>query len=215
MKPKKLLVLALLMSIFSASSFADDNKGKNIQFSFIPFGLEKARYGTYYKNNHFDINYKSVIGGTLGYEFALGKSSSLVELGFTHASFDKVTPHLTDPANMDLLYPRTNKVEDFIAFDFMYFFGKALTFADGRFQIPLYIGLGAEYLKGEPFNNLFVDLGAKIRLKYYVSNSVGIFVGTTGKCGWSLITENERIEKTCSHYRMNIDVGLSFLINNK
>lgn len=213
MKFKNFLLLALLMSMFCTTTMADDGeKGKNIQVSFIPFGLEKARYGTYYKGNHFDINYKSVIGGTLGYEFALGKSSSLVELGFTRASYDKVTPHIDDPEYMDLLYPRKDKVENFMAFDFMYYWGKALTFADGRFQIPLYIGIGGEYLKGEPFRNFFFDLGAKVRFKYYVSNRVGIFVGATGKYGWSRMTSGSS-EKTCTHGRMNLDAGLSFLIN--
>lgn len=56
--------------------------------------------------------------------------------------------------------------------------------AKKRFQIPVYIGVGYNHIKTDLLNTGQIAFGAKLRMKLYVSNSVGIFIGGNWKGGY-------------------------------
>lgn len=64
-------------------------------------------------------------------------------------------------------------------------YGGYTLFPKWRFQIPLYAGIGGEYLNGAPYHNFFLDLGAKARLKFYFTTKIAGFLGLNYTIGMS------------------------------
>ena len=61
-------------------------------------------------------------------------------------------------------------------------------------------------------HNLFFDLAAKARLKFYISNKFGIFVGATAKRGWGgkKIESNDKIKLDLIDVNWNVNAGLIY-----
>lgn len=68
-----------------------------------------------------------------------------------------------------------------------------------RFQIPLYVGVGLDYVEGKPMNNLYVGLQLKARAKFYITGTMGLFTGLRSKYMYSTKSPHkiniEEIEK--------------------
>lgn len=192
------------------SAWAEGNtEGKNIQLSVIPFGYQNTVFNTN-DNAKYDLFYGSKLGFSFGYEFAIGKSNSLLELTYTRSKFDSY-----DASGSNAMTARN--VADFgdlSSFAFMYYWGRTI-FPSRRFQMPFYFGIGTEVLQGYPFHTMMFDLGAKLRFKFYVSNRVGLFVGGTGKYGLGTTKLDDSGKKNDMHHHgtINFDAGISILIN--
>ncbi|MBR0024293.1 MAG: hypothetical protein IJP59_06755 [Muribaculaceae bacterium] len=208
MKVKHLLIVALMMSM-SLWALADDGLGgKNVQISVIPFGYQNT---TYYTNEsaNYELHYGSKFGFSLGYEFAMGRTNSLVELTYIRSKYDRVDMY-GDNCQTARDYEH---FKDLSSFALMYYAGWTI-FPNKRFQIPFYIGLGPEILQGYPFHNLMFDFGAKLRFKFYVSNRVGLFVGATGKYGFGMTGDTKKKNLDMHHHgTVNLDAGVTILFN--
>ncbi|MBQ9436689.1 MAG: hypothetical protein IJU33_11275 [Bacteroidales bacterium] len=192
-------------------AWADDGGagGKNYQVSFTPFGfVERMKYGSLDSKGDKQsrkIFYKSVIGGSLAKEFNLGKSATLLELSYMHAKADKYE-------YLGKEYSTDGRFNDLTSVSIMYYLGKTI-FPAKRFQVPIYIGVGGEVVQGYPFHHLMFDLGAKARMKFYITRKFGVFAGVTGKWGYGHSTYGEGSSaETASHHHLsaNFDAGLTF-----
>ena len=142
----------------------------------------------------------------------------MLELSYTRSKFDDVQLTSDDKDLNDALLTllHTGEIDQFSSYGFMYYLGK--TFNSGqRFQVPIYIGLGAEYFSGWPYHNLLVDVGAKIRMKYFFSQRFGLFVGATGKYGFGsserFMKKDSKDTPKISRTSIDFDAGLTILIN--
>ena len=66
--------------------------------------------------------------------------------------------------------------------------------AKHRVQFPLGLGFGAGYFRGGPFHHFMGLVGAKARVKFYITNNFGIFAGATYRYGFS--SERQAVENT-------------------
>ena len=211
MKVKHLLLVALMMSVF-CNAWADNGEGgKNIQISFIPYGLQRTTYEPSLDAT-YRLHYGSKLGFTLGYEFATGKSNWLLEFAYTHSKFDRVE---TKGENA-LTVRNPGDFKDLSSYALMYYWGRTIR-PGKRFQIPVYLGLGGEVLQGYPFHNFMVDLGAKLRFKFYITSRIAVFAGGTGKFGMGKIVlkDGEKEALWSSHSVLNFDAGITIMFNSK
>lgn len=87
---KNLLVL-LALGMVAINAWSQEEKAKNIQLSVTPYSfMNKATYQTL-ELDEYKIHYKSTIGFNLGYEFNIGKATTLAELSYAKAKIDDVT----------------------------------------------------------------------------------------------------------------------------
>ena len=78
-----------------------------------------------------------------------------------------------------------------------------------RFQLPLYVGIGGDYISGGPFGNLNLDFAAKVRAKYYFSNNMGAFIGGTFKYGIGGKTRGEEDDGYSQNKKLfYLDMGI-------
>ncbi|GEM56598.1 hypothetical protein B0A58_14665 [Flavobacterium branchiophilum NBRC 15030 = ATCC 35035] len=81
-----------------------------------------------------------------------------------------------------------------------------------RLQLPLYIGGGISYLNAKPISQGALELSAKARLKFYISNKIALYSGVNydlGVLGGKDIKNDS--DKLIGYYGMyNLETGLMF-----
>ena len=127
------------------------------------------------------FTYNKEWGVTLGIERVINGFIVLPEFRYFRGNLDKIK---FDTPNPDIpVFPYTT-YEDLNDFGFMQWVGFTIG-AKKRVQVPLMMGIGLDYLKGAPMNNLFLDYGVKARLKIYFTGKVGMFLGGAYEGGLS------------------------------
>ncbi|MCZ2393095.1 MAG: hypothetical protein LC105_04455 [Chitinophagales bacterium] len=82
-----------------------------------------------------------------------------------------------------------------------------------RVQIPVYLGAGMDYVKGESINQLYVSLAAKLRVKVYVSSRVALYAGYAYETGTDMSGDKSKI--TYKNNTYHGDFGLIIGVNKK
>lgn len=203
-----LLFLFVFLCFGVMSLSAQDKKGRatSIIASFSPYtggymkmSLEDSKVD---KAKYF---YKSGFGGSLSLEKQFGGHISETEVSFLTKTFDysEIDEHFT-------IAPPT--FEDLSVYSLTQYYGFTLFGRNKRVQLPVYVGVGGSYIHGTPIHNLFFDLAAKARLKFYISNKFGIFVGATAKRGWGgkEIESNDKIKLDLIDVNWNVNAGLIY-----
>lgn len=104
------------------------------------------------------------------------------------SSKEEYAPHISD-------FSESLKHLDFALY------GGYSFFPTKRFQLPVYIGASFDYLMGDPYDDpVTLSLATKARLKFYLSNRFGVFVGITYRIG-VLLEKNGGVD-----YRSNISL---------
>lgn len=213
MKMRNFLVL-LALGMVAINAWGQEEKAKNIQLSVTPYSfMNKATYQTL-ELDEYKIHYKSTIGFNLGYEFNIGKATTLAELSYAKAKIDDVTFKPKEEGH-EQAFDGKLVFKDLSSFTFMYYWGST-ALPGKRVQIPFYLGLGGEVLQGYPFHHFMFDLGAKLRVKFYATNRLGVFVGGTGRWGFGTSNfGNSGNSKSSTHHRtvINLDAGIMYMIN--
>ena len=216
MKTKMFFAAIAATLVFSANSFAQDEKTLSIYAgaTFVGFANTNLTHSSPKIKN--SIKWTPIAGAQLGIEKRLGKVSTLWELEyakFDYKSHDFDYMDRFNPANFDKLD----------VFSFSGYAGKNI--GKGRVSVPLYIGLGLDYLSGYPMHNLSAHISAKARVRVYITNTFGMYVGATFKYGFlgskSLWTENSKgeIDKSNSYsikyMPLMLEAGMTFSIGKK
>ena len=178
---------------------------KSLTISVSPYGFTNTEISK--NDNKFTYDFKSIIGGNLGYEVQNNGLTLLTELSYAQGKFDKYELKGT----AERFNPALNS--DFIQASLTQYIGYTIN-RNKRLQLPVYLGIGGSYVKGGAMHNTLVDAAAKIRLKFYISNRFGIFAGATGRFGFGSrgASENSTSDDGFSigHLLCTADAGLTF-----
>lgn len=186
----KFFAIALMFVCIGAKA---QEKSSSITIGFAPMGSTSVEISD--DNNDFSYDYKSYWNASIGYEKQLKGVVSLTELTYAHAKSDIKSWPDADLTSVTL----------------MTYAGKTFN-RNKRLQIPVYIGLGGEYLHGGPVHNLAFDLGLKARLKIYITNNIAVYGGVTGRLGLGTKSKDDSSDEfyTLSPRMWAIDCGLVF-----
>ena len=182
MKTKLSLILTLL-TLCSVSAWAQHNsafgaRGYTVGVEFL--GKESIsvsadkKLGTY--------NYKPLFGVNASMENMLSGSTYITEFSFTKSTLDNL---VKEPAYEDYFF----ETGDLFNVGLGWYYGYTIN-KGKRFQVPIYIGGSLDYFWGGYFKNLSLDIGFKIRAKYYLTERIGLYLGYNPSLGMSMGSQN-------------------------
>jgi len=178
---KKIFAIAVLFFAISMGANAQ-NKTLSINLGFAPVG--HIHESVALKPEKYKYDYNSYINFNLGIEKQFKGVTSLSEFKYAKAKFDSYDLD----GESQWFNPR--QVDDLYSISFTQYAGHTIN-ANKRIQFPLYIGIGAEYINGGLFHNLLVDGAVKARVKFFITNHIGIYAGGTGRVGWGAKSASE------------------------
>lgn len=192
MKTKSLFwLIAMLLCVNVANA---QKKSKSISISISPYGIAQSSIKTDGVKNKFD--YKNVIGGSVAYESQRDGLSWLTELSFESAKFDKSKiPAPTTAFDV-------TKSDNFMHLGLTEYIGFTIN-KNKRIQFPIYLGIGGGYIKGGPIHNFTFDAAAKFRVKFYITNKIGVFAGVSGR--YSIGSKKNQNETNGDKKNLHVD----------
>lgn len=150
------------------------------------------------------ITIKNIKGFQIGYEhWSDEKDKFLWELSYFYCTLDKND------------YDFYTEFKNYTDIDLSLSLGKTLNWGR-RLQFPLYCGIGLGVGIGGPIGSLYAHIPIKVRMQYYLTNRLGIYVGSTFRLGlgipFSLDDEDDEdvFLLPSLNYRLSADVGLIF-----
>lgn len=165
---------AMAVALAVSTSASAQDKTLNFYVGASALGSVKTNM-SYEKGVKNKLSWTPSIGAQLGMEKRLGVVSTLTEFEFATHKYKKHNFSYMERFNPD-------EFDKLSTFSLSLYAGK--TIGSGRFQVPLYVGAGFDYLKGYPMHNVTGHLAAKARVKYYVTTKLGIYAGATFKYGF-------------------------------
>lgn len=181
MKTKFFTIIVTLLTVCTLAKAQD--KAGSLVLGFSPLGGISEKISL--DDEKYKYDYKSFMNASLGYERVFKGAITLTEVSYSQGKFDKYDLQGTslwfNPAQEDDVY--SVAVTQYI--------GTTIN-PNKRVQLPLYIGIGGDYVNGGPLHNLTFDVAAKARIKFYITNNFGIYVGATGRMGWGAKSASEK-----------------------
>lgn len=171
-------MFALLAMCTSANA---QKKATSINFGFAPYGYIHENIKL--KDEKYKYDYKSYWSAVFGVEKQFKGVVSLTEISYARAKFDKYD------LKGESVWFNPNQSEDIQDFTLIEYFGKTIN-PNKRIQFPVYIGIGGEYILGGPLHNLALDGAVKARVKFYVTDNIGIYAGGNARYGWGMKKAN-------------------------
>ena len=214
---KKLYIMKKNFSLFAVaimacfiSMNAQNRKAPNLIVGFSPFGTTSTSIKL--DDEKYKYDYKSYWNVNVGFEKELLKELLCIiyctELTYAHASFDKYDLKGTN----DWFNPQQD--DDMNQFSIATYVGTKI-FPKSRLQLPIYVGVGTDYIKsGKAVDAVCIDLAAKTRLKFFVTDKICLFVGANAKWGFGQTNySNDKGKKSkdySTHHNIyNIEAGIS------
>ena len=156
------LLLAFICAMANAQVYSIGASG-------TVYGQERIRMAL--SKEDVEVNkFCPVFGGGIFYEKILSGAIMLVEGSY-------ITGKLSEHVTGAIEFP------SFMAISAMVFPGLTI-FPNKRFQIPVYVGIGYNFIKSDLLKSSQIAIGAKVRMKLYVTDNVGIFIGGNWKGGY-------------------------------
>jgi len=154
-----------------------------------------------------DIDYKQSFGVSAGFEHQGRLVTHLTEFRYVQYKFDEYQLKEGNP-----VYPLPTTFDDIKSYSLMQYTGLN-AMSHEKLQIPIYLGLGLEYLEGEPYHNITAMAGLKIRAKFYLTNRLAIYggIGYIAGIGGSergVDHGDDSVYLILTH-RINYDLGIS------
>ena len=177
---KKSFIITVVFLAMCTSANAQE-KATSINLGFAPFGYIHENIKL--KDEKYKYDYKSYWSAVVGIENQLKGVVSLTELTYSKAKFDKHDLK----GDSEWFNPRQS--EDIQDFTLIQYFGKTIN-PNKRIQFPVYLGIGGEYILGGPLHNLAIDGAVKARVKFYITNNIGIYAGGTARYGYGIKKAN-------------------------
>ncbi len=166
-------------------------------FNHVSITLDDEEY-------HYD--YKSYWNANIGYERQFKGVVSLTEFTYSKAKFDEYD------LKGNSIWFNPAQTEDLTVMSVTTYAGKTIN-PNKRIQFPVYIGIGGEYLSGGPIHNLAIDLALKARVKFYITDKIGIYGGGTARIGYGMKKASEKDASNKTYYSVvptmwALDAGL-------
>lgn len=199
MKTKFFTVVAALMICVGVSA---QDKINSLTIGFSPIGgtnvkLKQKDYGF-----NGTLNYRSAWNVNAGYERQFYGIVSLTDLYYGQAKFNQATYKYNGTSE------KYTDGDDVYSVGITTYAGKTIN-ARKRFQVPVFIGIGCDYINGGNLHNLILSGAAKARMKFFFSNKFGIYAGGTFKYGFgskSIKDDNKSISITPATWA--VDAGV-------
>ena len=189
MKKQTLLTIMFFVSC-AFTAFAQDD-GEIINFNISAgYGSLTEKMASKYEFTSGEKRGETInIGGELDYktmsysanlEFVIESFGFLLEASYTKGTYDKMN-YYEDEAYFKFdptLFKNVNIIQGAALFGYNIKIGK------GRLSFPIYAGIGVSHYSGEPLYGNPIDFLYKVRVKYYLTNKIGVFAGVTGSYGY-------------------------------
>ena len=204
---KKLLLFSVL-GLCSAMNAQE--KTNNFGFGVSPFGMMniKREYKQSSNTEEAKIDYKSYLNAHLFYERQFGGAGLLVEGTYAMVKFDQVDKNLINLYEPDATYDKDLNIYSAAVY------GSYAINKQRRVQVPLYLGVSADYVNGNPVNLTFISIAAKARLKFYVTNKIALYGGYNYSTGLGMEAKDENststVERTTKLNMNYADLGVTF-----
>lgn len=198
---KKLLIICLLSLLTQISQaqvhslYLNYGMGEDLKLNFkfhdqgIKFGkvlqdvYEIQRYAFGFESRH--NNYSNFVATSLYWELAYIKGSQ-----------KSVEPMGNSPW-------RPNLKEDLSVYQFAVNYG--ITFARHcRFQVPLYLGIGANYYDADPLRHVTLSGQGKARAKLYLTRLIGVYYGVGANADMGLARDKKRNKYVDGPFKSNV-----------
>lgn len=195
MKRNFFIVIMLFFSIITVRA-----QSNNVVIGVVPIGRMSIESGN--DSNSFDFNYNPTYSASAGYEIAGRGLAKLFEVYYTRGTVEGVKVLSGDAPDAIPPYKNTGS-----AFGLAGHWGRIINNGH-RFQVPLYFGVGLGYVDG-PLNSAFeADLRAKARMKLYIVDKVGLFVGGHARYGMNPFNNDISI------FTYGVEAGLVIALNH-
>ena len=201
---KFILVLAFILSCIIANAQINIGVGAYIG------GNEKLTISKPDNKETIDLyknTYTPTYGAELFYEVNVDNLSVMFDLSYATGKISSIEK------NAQYSYaPYENKTfPDFKSYSLASYMGHTF-FPNKRFQIPVYLGLGYDRITSGPSNRYMFFWGAKARLKLYITDTIGLYIGGNWKSG-SVVAKDDYIGKIAyASKRAEIEIGLTFML---
>jgi hypothetical protein len=187
----------------------DRGGARNLSIGFIPYGFSHINISK--DSEKYKYDYKSYLGFNIGYETQLFGASHITEVSYAKAKFDKYDLTGASP------WFNADQTEDISSISLSLLMGKTLN-KNKRLQFPLYAGPRFEYLSGGPIHNFAINLCGKVRVKFYITDNIGIFAGSTAYIGWGAKKAHDKSKQSDERYTLTpsafyVDAGLVIGLN--
>lgn len=187
----------------------DYGGARNLTLGYTPLGYDHIKISM--DDEKYKYDYKSYMNFNIGYETQTEGMSYITELAYAKAKFDKYD--LTGAS----VWFNPAQTDDVTSIAFSQLYGRTINNFK-RLQLPIYFGPRFEYLSGGPFHNLTINFCVKARLKFYITENIGIYVGGTGLIGWGSKKAHEKGSSSSGHYNIvpttaYVDAGLVIGLN--
>ena len=171
-------IIALILFATIVYSYSYSQKG-------IYLGCSPISYIKLWVNGNDDVDFKAkfgfkdVVGFQLGYEWInYNNTAFLAEISYFKGKFNDVE---IEDSNFEF---DPFEAYDYKDINFTFYKGKTINYGK-RFQFPIYLGLGLNYLEGGMNAHLYFQIAAKARVLFYIFNNMGLYAGATGKVGFA------------------------------
>ena len=197
-------MVALLAMCTTAKA---QEKVTSINIGFAPYGYIHENITL--KDEKYKYDYKSYWSAVIGLEKQLKGVVSFTEISYAQAKFDKYD--LKGASQWFNPY----QSEDIQDFTLIQYFGMTIN-PNKRVQFPVYLGIGGEYILGGPLHNIALDGAVKARVKFYITDNIGIYAGGNARYGWGMkkASEDSSSKSSDKDYSIgsivwHIDAGLT------
>ena len=209
----KVLFLGIIMlmgvSVFTYAQPPQKSRTNNLHIGIAPVGyynIHLSRKSDDVKAG-YDYLFKTAFSVNLAFEKEnMGMSRavfftdlSLLEFSFTKALFDKYEP--SDNLRKDYPFPSE---KDFIEASIDYYVGWNLV-NQKKAKISFYLGPGVNYIKGDEISKISPEIATKLKLKFYISYKVGLFVGINGHLsGLSKVNDSVTLDGEPANFKFGM-----------
>jgi len=204
----KKLILSFFGMAMLASSVCAQERSVSVVVGVNPALGGMSTSLKYDDEEHF-IDYKSSFGVSVDIEKQLQGLIVMSEFRYGKWKLDEF-----DPYGSKALFPMPDSADDLSSYTFMQYGGRTI-FPKKRFQIPLYAGIGLDYIQGAPYHNLLIDFGAKARMKFYITDKIGIYGGAD--FSWGIGSSSRGMEEgskdTFKIHATRLYIDFGFTVN--
>lgn len=199
MKAKRILAIVIFAMMCVSVKAQVSN---SIYIGVSPIGSQRINMS--FKNDEngkYKYKYKSYLNFSLAKEKQATGLGYMYEIQYSRAKFDeleiKERAHDFTPIPGDDIYTVGGS-----------FYALQTINKGRRLQVPLYAGPGVDYINGGPFHHIVVFLGFKARVKYYITDNIGLFVAGTYKFGFGGSSKSGTLAPSTGFLDAGLVIGL-------
>ncbi|MCQ2145124.1 MAG: hypothetical protein MJY72_05235 [Bacteroidales bacterium] len=206
----------LAIFAFALSCVIANAQASNVGAGGTVYGIEKIKVEAEVSRKESTLlyvnQYVPTFGANVFYEKTFNGFSTMVEFSYATGKISNMEmseEYVYGPwEEAEGLFPNYN------SFNLGVYAGWTI-FPKKRVQIPLYVGLGYDRVNSDPVKTNQGFVGAKARIKVYVTNSIGLYAAANWKYGRGGYTPEKELTFSISSMRAYAEVGMTFMLPSR